>query len=392
MSRFYRLVRLVIDLLVLRGRRDRSKDVEILVLRHQLTVLQRQHPHPRFEPEDRAILTALARVLGRERWSLFLVKPDTIVRWHRRLVAKHWTYPHRPGRPSTAVETRRMIICLAREKLTWDYRRIHGELARLGITIAASTVWATLKKAGIDPAPGRSSESWTTFLRAQAAGIVACDFFTVDTVILRRYYVLFFIELETRRVHLAGVTKNPTGAWTTQAARNFTMRYDRTIRFLIRDGAGQFVAGFDEVFRATARRSSALRPTPRSRMRTRNAGSEPCAASSSTAPSSGIAGSSNGSCASTSSTTTRTDPAAASANAHPTTPKSSSIGPADRSDTTPPVPDSSTSTAKQPEPPQHRPTHHQRANFDAPALPSRPDANAEEVHRTPRTRFRHPQA
>jgi putative transposase len=172
--RFYRLVRLVIDVLVLRGRRDRSKDAEILVLRHQLVVLQRQVPRPRFEPSDRVILAAFARVLDRDRWSIFLVKPDTILGWHRRLVANHWTYPHRPGRPSTAVETRQIIVRLARENPTWGYRRIHGELARLGITIAASTVWATLKNAGIDPAPNRSSESWTTFLRAQAAGIVAC--------------------------------------------------------------------------------------------------------------------------------------------------------------------------------------------------------------------------
>jgi putative transposase len=250
-ARFYRLVRLVIDLLVLRGRRDRSKDVEILVLRHQLAVLRRQVARPRFEPADRAILSALARVLGRDRWSMLLVRPATILRWHRRLVADHWTYPHRPGRPSTIVETRRTIIRLARDNPTWGYRRVHGELARLGITIAASTVWAILKTAGIDPAPSRTSESWTAFLRAQATGIVACDFFTVDTVTLRRYYVLFFIELDTRRVHLAGVTKNPTGAWTTQAARNLTMRYHRTIRSLIRDGAGQFVAGFDEVFRST---------------------------------------------------------------------------------------------------------------------------------------------
>ena len=227
MARFYRLVRLVIDLLVLRGRRDRSKDVEILVLRHQLAVLQRQITRPRFEPDDRAILTALARVLGRERWSIFMVRPDTILRWHRRLVANHWTYPHRPGRPSTIVETRKLVLRLARENPTWGYRRIHGELARLGITIAASTVWTILKNAGIDPAPGRNSESWTTFLRSQAAGIVACDFFTVDTVMLRRYYVLFFIELDRRRVHLAGITRNPTGAWTTQAARNFMMRTDR---------------------------------------------------------------------------------------------------------------------------------------------------------------------
>jgi transposase InsO family protein len=156
-----------------------------------------------------------------------------------------------------------MIIRFARENPTWGYRRIHGELARLGITIAASTVWAILKTAGIDPAPGRSSETWTTFLRAQAAGIVACDFFTVDTVLLRRLYGLFFIEVDTRRVHLAGITANPTGAWTTQAARNFTMRYQRTIRFLIRDGAGQFIPAFDEVFRsdsATIIRTPAYTP------------------------------------------------------------------------------------------------------------------------------------
>jgi hypothetical protein len=213
-ARFYRLVRLVLDLLVLRARRDRSKDVEILVLRHQLAVLQRQISRPRFELEDRAILTALARVLGRDRWSIFLVKPDTLLGWHRRLVANHWTYPHRPGRPSTGIETRRLILRFARENPTWGYRRIHGELARLGIAIAASTVWTILKNAGIDPAPGRSSDSWTRFLRSQMAGIVACDFFTIDTVLLRRYYVLFFIELETRRVHLAGVIRNPTGAWT----------------------------------------------------------------------------------------------------------------------------------------------------------------------------------
>jgi putative transposase len=249
-AHFYRVLRLVLDLLVLRSRRDRSKDAEILVLRHQLAVLRRQVPRPRFELHDRTLLAAFARVLDRDRWSIFLVKPDTLLGWHRRLAANHWTYPHRPGRPSTAVETRQAIIRLARENPTWGYRRIHGELARLGITIAASTVWTTLKNAGIDPAPGRSSESWTAFLRAQAAGIVACDFFTIDTVMLRRYYVLFFIELDTRRVHLAGSTTNPTGAWTTQAARNLMMGYDRRIRFLIRDGAGQFVAAFDEVFRS----------------------------------------------------------------------------------------------------------------------------------------------
>jgi putative transposase len=128
-ARFYRLVRLVIDLFALRCRTDRSKEVEILALRHQLAVLQRQHARPRFEPEDRAILTALARALGRDRWSIFMIKPDTILRWHRRLVANHWTYPHRRGRTSTTVEIRRLILRLARENPTWGYRRIHGEPA-----------------------------------------------------------------------------------------------------------------------------------------------------------------------------------------------------------------------------------------------------------------------
>ncbi len=219
-------------------------------------------PRPRFEPADRAFLTALSRVVGRDRWSIFVVKPDTLVRWHRRLVAKHWTYPHRRGRPSTVTETRATIIRLAHENPTWGYRRIHGELAQLGITIAASTVWTILKTADINPAPNRTSESWTTFLRAQAAGIVACDFFTIDTVLLHRLYVLFFIELDRRRVHLAGITTNPTGAWTTQAARNFTMRSHRTaIRFLIRDGAGQFVAAFDEVLRSDG--ATIIRTPPR---------------------------------------------------------------------------------------------------------------------------------
>ena len=350
MARFYRVVRLVIDLLVLRGRTDRSKDVEILVLRHQLAVLRRQSARPRFEPEDRAILTALARVLGRDRWSILLVRPDTILGWHRRLVANHWTFPHRSGRHSTVVGDSADNRAPRGENPTWGYRRIHGELARLGITLAASTVWAILNHAGIDPAPGRSSESWTEFLRAQAAGIVACDFFTVDTVSLRRYYVLFFIEVDTRRVHLAGITKNPTGDWTTQAARNFVMRYQRTIRFLIRDGAGQFITAFDEVFRSDG--ATIIRTPPRTPSRTpmRNAGSAPCAASSSTAPSSGTADNSNSCYATTSSTTTPTGRTAASANAHPTIAASSSIGPASRSDDTSPATDSSTSTAKQPEP------------------------------------------
>jgi len=248
-ARFYRLVRLVLDLQVLRGRRDRSKDAEILVLHHQLAVLKRQHPHPRLKPEDRAILTALARTLGRERWSIFLVKPDTILRWHRRLVANHWTYQHRPGRPSTTIETHRLITRLARENPSGD-----TDVSTANSPCSASpSPHPPSGPSSRTPAsihPSANSQSWTTFLRSQAAGIVACDFFTVDTVLLRRYYVLFFIELQTRRVHVAGMTTTPTGGWTAQAARNFTMRCERTIRFLIRDGSGQFAGAFDEIFRA----------------------------------------------------------------------------------------------------------------------------------------------
>lgn len=251
MSFVYRMFCQIVELLVLRGRRERSKDVEILLLRHQLAVLRRQHPRPRLDDHDRMLLAGLSRVLDRKRWTtVFFVTPTTLLRWHRRLVARHWTYPtQRRGRPPISAGLRALIVQLARENPTWGYRRIHGELAGLGHQVAASTVWKILKHAGIDPS-ARPGQSWQQFLRAQAAGIVACDFFTVDTVLLRRYYVLFFIELDRRRVHLAGITTNPTGAWTTQAARNFMMTYNRTIRFLIRDCAGQFVAAFDEVFRA----------------------------------------------------------------------------------------------------------------------------------------------
>ena len=156
---------------------------------------------------------------------------------------------------------RDLIVRFAAENPSWGYRRIHGELARLGITIAASTVWSILKAEGLEPSPGRHVETWTTFLHAQAAGILACDFFTVDTITLRRVYVLFFIELDTRRVHLAGTTPNPTGPWTTQAARNLLMHYRRRVRFVIRDGAGQFTRAFDEVF--AAERADVIRIPPR---------------------------------------------------------------------------------------------------------------------------------
>jgi putative transposase len=191
-----------------------TKDLEILVLRHQLTVLRRHTPCPRLEPADRALLAALSRALPRARWSCFLVKPETLLRWHRRLVAGAWTYPHRQtGRPPLNPEVQQLIVRLAKENPTWGYHRIKGKLQRLGVEVSATAIRTTLRRHGLDPAPRRAAGTWRAFLRQQAAGIVACDFFTVDTVFLRRLSVLFFIEHDTRRVHLAGVTANPGSRW-----------------------------------------------------------------------------------------------------------------------------------------------------------------------------------
>ena len=250
----YWLFRHLLGLVVLRCRSEAANEVELLVLRHELAVLRRQVARPSCRPADRVFLAALARMLPRDRWGSVFVRPETIRRWHRSLIARRWTYPHRrPGRPATDAGVRALILRLARENPGWGYRRIQGELAGLGIGIAASTVWSILQQSGIDPAPRRSSETWRGFLRAQAGGIVACDFFAVDTVLFRRLYVLVFIEIATRQMHLAGITANPTGEWATQQARNVIETFvERTepIRFLIHDRDSKFTAGFDEVFRS----------------------------------------------------------------------------------------------------------------------------------------------
>ena len=202
-----------VQLLTLLARGDAAKDLEILVLRHQLAVLRRQIPRPRLEPADRAMLAAVSRVLPRARWSCFLVKPETLLRWHRRLVAGAWTYPHRQtGRPPLDQEVQQLIVRLAKENPRWGYQRIKGELQRLGVRVSATAIRMTLRRHELDPASRRTATTWRAFLRRQAAGIIVCDFFTVDTVWLRRLYVLFFIELDTRRVHLAGVTAHPDSA------------------------------------------------------------------------------------------------------------------------------------------------------------------------------------
>jgi putative transposase len=189
-----------IQLLALAARGDAVKDLEIVVLRHQLAVLRRQIPRPRLEPADRALLAAVSRILPRARWSCFFVQPETLLRWHRRLVAGAWAYPHRQtGRPALDHRIQQLIVGLAAENPRWGYQRIKGELLRLGVRVSATAIRTTLRRHRLDPAPRRARKSWPAFLRQQAAGIVACDFFTVDTVWLRRLYVLLFIELDTRR-------------------------------------------------------------------------------------------------------------------------------------------------------------------------------------------------
>ena len=250
----YWSLRRLLELLVLRLRSERAKEIEILVLRHQLQLLERQVARPQLHASDRALLAAFSRALPRSAWPSFFVKPATLLRWHRELVARRWTYPHRrPGRPGTPVGVRELVLRLARENPGWGYRRTQGELVGLGIRVAASTVWTILREAGVEPAPRRLESSWREFLRRQAASIIECDFLTVDTVFLKRFYILFFIELASRRVHIAGVTANPDGAWVTQQARNLVMRLaDEGVpaRFLIRDRDSKFTASFDEVFRS----------------------------------------------------------------------------------------------------------------------------------------------
>ncbi len=244
----------VLQLIRLSGRSDTDLAVEVVMLRHEVAVLRRQVHRPALQSADRAVLAGLARRLPRRRLGHFFVQPATQLGWHRDLVAKRWTDSHgRPGRPAIAKGTTALVLRLSKENPTWGYRRIHGELANMGVTIAASSVWAILKRRGIEPSPRRSGPTWAEFLSAQAKGLMACDFFHVDAVLLRRLYVLVFIHHDTRLVRIAGVTATPSADWVTQQARNLSMDLAdqaHAVKFLIPDRDTKFTASFDAVFAA----------------------------------------------------------------------------------------------------------------------------------------------
>ena len=248
-------IRLLSRLLVGPRDDDGSKDLEILVLRHQLRVLRRKSDPPKLRAIDRVLLAAASRSIPRERWSCFLVTPATLLRWHRELVRKKWTYGKTApsGRPPIDPRVAELVLRIARENPRWGCVRIQGELAKLGIRVSATTVRTLLRTARLGPAPRRTGPSWSEFLRSQAQGVVACDFFTVETAWLRTLYVLLFIELGSRRIHLSASTAHPDAAWVTQQARNLAMEFDdrpTAVRFLIRDRDTKFVGPFDEVFRS----------------------------------------------------------------------------------------------------------------------------------------------
>ena len=261
-SLVYLVARTLVRLLVgggQQGQDDGSKDLEILVLRHQLRVLQRRSGPPRLRPIDRVLLAAASRVIPRDRWVAFLVTPATLLRWHRELVRRKWTYRRggRPGRPPIDPEVRALILRLARENPRWGCVRMEGELRKLGIRASATSVRTLLRAARLGPAPRRGGPTWAEFLRAQAQGIIACDFFTVETAWLRTLYVLVFIELGSRRIHLSPSTAHPDSAWVTQQARNLAIDLDGhlpAIRFLIRDRDTKFSRSFDTVLRAEGMR------------------------------------------------------------------------------------------------------------------------------------------
>jgi hypothetical protein len=239
--------------LVLLSRSEGMKEAEILVLRHEVAVLRRQVGAPKPSWSDRALLAALTRLLPKSLRVQRIVSPRTLLAWHRRMVAKKWTQPKPPGRPPVPEHLRDLIVRFGAENRTWGYRRVHGELRRLGHRVAASTVRTVLREHGLGPAPRRHSAGgqWSRFLAAQAQGLLCCDFFHLDTVRLQRLYAFFVMEVATRRVHILGVSAHAGPAFAAQCARELMMDLgDRIHGFthLLRDRDSRFTEAFDAVF------------------------------------------------------------------------------------------------------------------------------------------------
>jgi transposase InsO family protein len=253
LSLIYRSFVTVLSWFVLLARSSASKDVEILVLRQEIAVLRRQAGRPRPTWGDRVVIAALARLLPKHLWAHRIVTPGTLLSWHRRLVAAKWRQPMPAGRPPTPPALVDLVVRMARENPTWGYTRIQGELRRLGHRVGASTIRRIPRARKLPPAPRRSEQGWRALTRPHAETLMACDFLHVDLANLQRVYVFFVMDVRDRMVHILGVTSRPTGEWTVQAAREFTWRLaDRlgSVRYLIRDRAGQFTDGFDAVFAA----------------------------------------------------------------------------------------------------------------------------------------------
>jgi putative transposase len=256
-SLLYATVRLLLDLALLRCQSGAARDLELLALRHEVRVLRRRTKRTAWRPGDRLVLAALSRCLPRPGWQAFPVRPETLLRWHRELVRRRWAVFGRrrgPGRPPLLPACRDLVLRLATENPGWGYQRIRGELLKLGHQASATAIRSLLRRHGIPPAPRRAGLSWRAFLRAHAAGVLACDFFTVETLRLQTLFVLFFIiEVQTRRVFVAGCTEHPSAAWVTQQARHLAWQLEEKSRrptLLIRDRDAKFPASFDAVFRA----------------------------------------------------------------------------------------------------------------------------------------------
>jgi putative transposase len=256
LSLTYALLRLLLELVLVRLSAGSARDAELLALRHEVRVLRRQTKRVAWRSGDRLVCAALSRCLPRPEWHVVPVRPETLLGWHRALVRRRWAAfgSHRgPGRPPLSQVIVDLVLRLARENPPWGDQRIRGELLKLGHAVSATAVRSVLRRHGGPPAPRRAGLAWPAFLRAHARGLLACDVLGVDTIRLQTLYALFFVEVQTRRVFVAGCTAHPTGAWVTQQARDVCWDLERAgarPTLLLRDRDARFVPAFDAVFAA----------------------------------------------------------------------------------------------------------------------------------------------